>query len=100
MHRTRVLELYRGILKRAREIDDKDVAAEARRQFKSFRDEADPLKIQMRVADAVNHLEAMQGSTRGGGPADGAGGGGGSWLDIHDPEDKRGRVGESFPWQR
>ncbi|CAM9583897.1 unnamed protein product [Scytosiphon promiscuus] len=92
--------ITRGRAQRAREIDDRDVAAEARRQFKSFRDESDPLKVQMLVADAVNHLEAMQGSTRGGGSADGAGGGGDSWLDIHDPADKRGRVGEGFPWQR
>lgn len=81
---------------RARSIGDQDVAAETRRQFKASRDETDPLKIQMLVADATNHLEAMQGSTRGAGSS----GDGGSWLDIHDPEDKRGRVGEGFPWQR
>ncbi|CAM9723093.1 unnamed protein product [Pylaiella littoralis] len=94
MHRTRVLDLYRSILKRARAIEDKDVATEARRQFKSSRDETDPLKVQMLVADATNHLEAMQGSTRGAGSTSG------SWLDIQDPEDKRGRMGEGFPWQR
>ncbi|CAM9844495.1 unnamed protein product [Ectocarpus sp. 4 AP-2014] len=98
MHRSRVLELYRGILKRARALEDKDVADEARRQFKSCLGETDHLKVQMMVADATNHLEAMQGSTRGAGS--GGGGDGDSWLDIHDPEDKRGRVGESFPWQR
>ncbi|CAN0421509.1 unnamed protein product [Ectocarpus sp. 8 AP-2014] len=98
MHRARVLELYRGVLKRARDLEDKDVADEARRQFKSCLGETDPLKVQMMVADATNHLEAMQGSTRGAGS--GAGGGGDSWLDIHDPEDTRGRVGEGFPWQR
>eukprot|EP00903_Cladosiphon_okamuranus_P014984 g13868.t1 len=87
MHRARVLDLYRGILKRARSIEDKDVAAEARRQFKASRDETDPLKIQMLVADASNHLEAMQGSVLGAGSS----GGGDSWLDIDDPEDKRGR---------
>ena len=86
----------RANLQRARSIEDKDVAAEARRQFKASRDETDPLKIQMLVADATNYLEAMQGSTRGGGSS----GGGDSWLDIDDPEDKRGRVGEGFPWQR
>lgn len=72
------------------------MAAEARRQFKCSRDETDPLKVQMLVADAANHLEAMQGPTRGAGSTSG----GGSWLDIHDPEDKRGRVGQGFPWQR
>ena len=81
---------------RARALGDKDVAAEAGRQFRSSREETDPLKIQMLVADATNYLEAMQGSTRDAG----ASGGGGSWLDIDDPEDKRGRVGEGFPWQR
>lgn len=81
---------------RARSIEDKDVAAEARRQFKASRDETDPLKIQMLVADATNHLEAMQGSARGAESS----GGEGSWLDIDDPEDKRGRVGEGFPWQQ
>ncbi|CAN0401829.1 unnamed protein product, partial [Laminaria digitata] len=94
MHRTRVLGLYRGILKRARTLGDKDVADDARRQFRSSRDEADPLKLQMLMADATNYLEAMQGSTREGSS------GGGSWLDIKDPEDERGRVGEGFPWQR
>eukprot|EP00752_Nemacystus_decipiens_P010524 g9372.t1 len=88
MHRTRVLSLYRGILKRARSINDQDVASEARRQFKASRAETDPLKIQMLVADATNHLEAMQGSTR----EAGSSGGGDSWLDIDDPEDKRGRL--------
>ncbi|CAN0126120.1 unnamed protein product [Ectocarpus fasciculatus] len=100
MHRARVLDLYRGILKRARALEDKDVADEARRQFKSSLGETDPLKVQMMVADATNHLEAMQGSTRGAGSGAAGGGGGDSWLDIHDPEDKRGRVGEGFPWQR
>lgn len=53
------------------------------------------MKLQMLMAEATNYLEAMQGSTRAG-PT----GGGGSWLDIKDPEDERGRVGEGFPWQR
>lgn len=83
-------------IQRARSIEDKDVAEEARRQFKASRDETDPLKIQMLVADATNYLEAMQGSTRGAGSS----GDGNSWLDIDDPEDRRGRVGEGFPWQR
>ncbi|CAM9546797.1 unnamed protein product, partial [Ectocarpus sp. 12 AP-2014] len=73
MHRARVLELYRGILKRARALEDKDVADEARRQFKSCLGETDPLKVQMMVADATNHLEAMQGSTRGVGSTGGGG---------------------------
>lgn len=82
---------------RARVVEDKDVAIEVRRQFRTARDETDPLKVQMLVADASNQLEAMQGTTRGG--ASGAGGGA-SWLDIDDPEDQRGRVGQGFPWQR
>lgn len=73
-----------------------DVAAEAQRQFKLCSDETDPLKIQRLVADAANHLEAMQGSARAGAGA----GGGGSWLDVDDPEDERGRMGVGFPWQR
>lgn len=54
------------------------------------------MKLQMLMADATNYLEAMQGSTR----EASSGRTGGSWLDIKDPEDERGRVGEGFPWQR
>lgn len=90
--------MCRAVSQRARALEDKDLADEARRQFKSSMGETDPLKVQMMVADAANHLEAMQGSTRGAGS--GGGGGGDSWLNIHDPDDKRGRVGEGFPWQR
>lgn len=84
------------VQQRARAIEDNDVADEVRRQFRTSRDETDPLKLQMLVADASNQLEAMQGTARGGGSA----GGGASWLDINDPEDQRGRVGQGFPWQR
>lgn len=79
-------------------MDDKDLAAEARRQFKLSQEETDQLKIRMLVADAKNQLEVLQGAVRTSGSS--SAGGGGSWLDIDDPEDKRGRVGTGFPWER
>ena len=86
---------------RARELEDKDVAAETRRQFKLSQEETDPLKIKMAIADATNYLETLQGASRTGAGAGVVGAGGGdSWLDIDDPDDKRGRVGTGFPWER
>lgn len=81
----------------ARKLEEKCVAAEAKRQFRLSRHETDALTVKMLLADAVNYLEAMHGSLRGGGvEANGAG----SWLEIDDPEDERGRVGADFPWER
>ncbi|CAM9328358.1 unnamed protein product [Discosporangium mesarthrocarpum] len=102
MHRTRVLGLYRGMLKRARAMGETtrngEISQEVRKKFRSSQTEDDPLKIRMMVADAEQHLEYLQGASRGApkagnGPQD-------SWLDIDDTEDQRGRVGVGFPWER
>lgn len=82
-------------VQRARTLGDAGVADEARQQFRVGKDEVEPLKIKMLLADAKNYLEAMQGSSWGKEV-----GGGASWIDIDDPEDERGRVGQGFPWER
>lgn len=92
--------LYHYVLvaQRSRALGDSSVADEARRQFWAARNETDSLKINMLIADASNYLDALQASSEGVSSRGGATSG--SWLDIDDPLDKRGRVGTGFPWER
>ncbi|CAM9274548.1 unnamed protein product, partial [Choristocarpus tenellus] len=106
MHRKKVLGIYRGILKQCAratgETTHCEISTEVRRQFRLWREETDSLKISLLVADAIKYMESMQGGSGRDFQRDSAASEGskGSWLDIDDPEDPRGRVGTGFPWQR
>eukprot|EP00953_Heterococcus_sp_UTEX-ZZ885_P016330 9182-Heterococcus_DN1.PRE.2 len=116
MRRSQVLHTYRQLLKVcssaadyelrnlhsepcARRMDDKqqgqEVAAQIKAQYRTFQHETDSLKLRMLMADAAQHVDALQGAVHRKLPA-----GVGSWMDTQDEEDRRGRVGLDFPWQR
>ena len=72
-----------------------EVAAQIKTQYRLFQHETDSLKLRMLMADAAQHVDTLQGAVHRKLPA-----GVGSWMDTQDEEDRRGRVGLDFPWQR
>lgn len=88
--------------KQARILKETGVADEARRQFRTTRDKTDPLMLRAAISEAEWYLESMMQSSKKHGLAGdpGRSNKGGSWMDVDDPGDERGRVGEGFPWER
>ena len=90
------------VLQCARSMPDPEQRAEIGQQIKtSYRaaqHETDTMHIRMLMADARQHISTLQGAvTRHSAVGSDTAG---TWLDIKDPQDVRGRVGTGFPWER
>jgi Complex 1 protein (LYR family) len=111
VHRHTVLSLYRRFLRSVRivRLEQRNTTMadellnEIRREFRSQKNETDPFQRQRALADGQRRADELRGLT--GEPAvptstklqqqDAD-----SWMNIQDPDDLRGRVGDVWPWMK
>jgi len=113
VHRQSVLRQYRGFLRALRCIPDEVYRAssveEVQRSYRANRDEIDPAGVKMAVSDGKRRLDQLRGVVGYVDSAEASGRGweagregsddDGSWINIKDEDDPRGRVGVEWPWQ-
>jgi len=100
VHKQKVLKQYRSFLRSIRLIDDtserQSAFQEVHREFKTHAALKDPLATQMVVTEGERKLKQVQSMVGYSVSVDDED----SWLNTHDPEDPRGRVGTEWPWQK
>eukprot|EP01039_Chlorochromonas_danica_P005743 gene5743-6327_t len=101
VRRRQITSLYRSLLKASRQLLDSSLKAEIRSQiradFQRHKTVTDVIVIKSLIQEGNQSLKTLQGmisSVRKGSTATA-----GSWLDHSDEEDRRGRIGEGWPWQ-
>jgi hypothetical protein len=116
IRRAQVTSAYRQLLRAARYCQDpalrKDITEQIRVEFQRNRDIQDNALIRSCIQDATKSLKKVEdlvGISKGQSAQQGSvevvaskrtvkSETGGSWLEVEDEEDKRGRVGEGWPW--
>lgn len=117
IRRAQVTSAYRNLLRAARHCQDpslrKDITQQIRVEFQRNKDIQDNTLIRSCIQDATKSLKKVQ-DLVGVAPNSAGNSGsvavaskrtvknetGGSWLEVQDEEDKRGRVGEGWPWDK
>mmetsp|Transcript_131698 Transcript_131698/g.380921 ORF Transcript_131698/g.380921 Transcript_131698/m.380921 type:complete len:170 (+) Transcript_131698:193-702(+) len=97
VHRFTVLSLYRSFLKEIKMMphNQDDLREQVQKEFKSSKTVTDPFNVQRGIAEGKRRLAELQEFTGSNNKYDGD-----SWLNTPDEEDKRGRVGTGWPWDR
>jgi len=99
VHKQTVLRQYRHFLKAVAVIKDNDHKLEAQQEvmlnFRRDSMETNALSIQMAVKDGERRLSQVRSLVGYSIPEDSD-----SWLSTDDADDRKGRVGKQWPWQR
>lgn len=96
-----VLTLYRHLLKSVKKNLDgneslqKELQVQIRSDFRRNKEMKDNVAVASLIQEAKRNLEQIKDMNSG--PAD-SHGGAGSWINTEDEDDKRGRIGNGWPW--
>ena len=103
VHRQTVIRQYRGFLRAVNCIPDPTFQTSSKKEvqtsFERYKKETDALTIQMALREGERQLEQVCSMVGYVGADNAAKTDGGSWLNIDDEEDPRGRVGVVWPWE-
>mmetsp|Transcript_5430 Transcript_5430/g.14699 ORF Transcript_5430/g.14699 Transcript_5430/m.14699 type:complete len:89 (+) Transcript_5430:151-417(+) len=78
-----------------------DLKQQVQREFQAHKQETDPYIVQRAIGEGKRQLTELEGLVPGRASKAGAQGADedpNSWINTHDPDDPRGRVGEGWPW--
>ncbi len=96
MRRQKVLQLYRNMLRANQNITDQnlrlDLRAEIKREFQRGKSLTDAASINQSLTEGQRQLVMLR-SLGDNSVSDG-------WLSSGEEHDKRGRVGQGWPWER
>lgn len=97
VHRFTVLSLYRNFLKEVKIMphNQVDLREQIQREFKANRTVTDPFNVQRALAEGKRRFQELQEFTGSDNKYEGE-----SWLNTPDEEDRRGRLGSGWPWDR
>lgn len=97
VHRFTVLSLYRGYLKEIRRMpyNQEELKDQVQREFKANVTVSDPFNTQRAITEGKRRFQELQEFTGSTNKYDGD-----SWLNTPDEDDRRGRVGTGWPWDR
>lgn len=99
VHRFTILSLYRGYLKCIRDSmphNHDDLRDQVRKEFQVNKNDNDPFAVKRNIAEGQRRFEELKEFTGQSNKYTGDG----SWINIKDEEDPRGRVGTGWPWAK
>ncbi|RYH13883.1 LYR motif-containing protein [archaeon] len=101
IRRKQVLSLYRNLIRNATRVHDesvqRDIISQIRTDFRRNAHVQDSLVIKSLIQEGNSNLKILQGMAYKDSKAHSIRAQG-SWIEQEDPVDKRGRVGEGWPW--